>query len=167
MQIRQAVSLRCGKMGPFRWVGNAADTRPLVRVTAQPHGHVCGRPSAHHPRLDLCSAAPRGSFCVSRRSGRCSGHRRQGPPPLPYDTATIGAALARASAGNRPPARRRAGCDGRRAGPIGTWSGPAARLTELNRRRERRRGGPSAGFRRGPAGAEEEERARTVSLGRV
>lgn len=118
--------------------------------------------------VSTSSAPPRGGpFCVSWRPGRCSQRRRQGPPPLPYDTATIGAALARASAGNRPPARRRAGCDGRRPGPIGTWTRPAARLTKLNRWRERRRGGPSTGFRRGPAGAEEEERARTVPLGRV
>lgn len=41
---------------------NAADPRPWVHVTAQPHEHICVRSGAHHPRLDLFSAAPRGPF---------------------------------------------------------------------------------------------------------
>lgn len=61
-------------------------------------------------------AAARGpsQHMVSRSPGRRSRRRLQGPPPRPHDTATIGAALARAasaraSAGREPPAQGRAG----------------------------------------------------------
>lgn len=69
---------------------------------------------------------------VGRRPPRCSGRRRQGPPPRPYDTATIGAALARA-----PPARASAGRERERgAGEGGPMDGcPSQSLTAQRRPR--------------------------------
>lgn len=110
------------------------------------------------PRGFPCPPAPsRGLTPTALPSPpRRSRRRRQGPPPHPYDTATIGAALACAPPPALPPedSRRRGGgpgrVDGRLPSPMARGPGSAPRLTGPNRQRQRRAGRGRRGLPAGP-----------------
>lgn len=122
--------------------------RPGLQSVTFPPGREPERPRPA-PRRCPRSASPavRGSRVqcppLGPRPTRRSRRRRQGPPPRPYDTATIEAALARtlparASAGREPPARGRVWRrNGRPPSPIVSGPAPVPHLTGPNRRRER------------------------------
>lgn len=132
------------------------DTRSPDPVTVSPTSRDRRRRLA--PRRFPCRPPPsRGLTPTARLSpaGR-SRRRRQGPPPRPYDTATIGASLACAPPPALPPEeRRRHGggpgrADGRRPSPMVRGSESAPPLTGPNRRRERWAGRGRWGLPAGP-----------------